>query len=193
MIRGFETLPRLDLGRSRREERLGVRGRSRKQLITLIAVLAAGPCLLVPSTRQIIGLRTQIAETGRQMATLNSQWQRVSQTGDRTDARIGVWARFQQSRDSRRVWDDALPALAATLPAEVVLQRAQITKSDGDAEFAAQGTSETVGGLRAFMGALAASPLFSRVRLEETSAAPGAGPHGVGFKIAGPLAGSSTP
>lgn len=184
---GVETLPRVDLGRGRREERQGVLGRSRRLFVGLAALLILGPCLLVPSTRQALNLRTQSADTDRQFAAVNAQWQRVSEMGDRTDARIGVWTRFEQSRDGRRVWDDALPALAAALPAEVSVQRAQIVGGDGGAEFAAQGTSETMGGLRAFLGALTATPLFSRVRLEETSADPSAGPHGVGFKISGPL------
>jgi Tfp pilus assembly protein PilN len=138
-------------------------------------------------------MQAQVGETNRQLTAVNTQWQQVSQTGDRTDARVGVWTRFQQSQDSRRVWDDALPALATALPAEVVLQRAQITGDGDSAEFAAQGTSETMSALRAFLGALAATPLFSHVRLEETAADPSAGTHGVSFKISGPIAGTTAP
>lgn len=184
---GLEALPRLDLGRVRREERTEILRRSRRQLIGVIALLLAGPCLLVPSTRQVLEQRKQNNETSRQLAVINAQWQRVSQTGDRTDAQIEVWTRFQKSRESRGLWDDALPALAAALPAEVVLQRAQITSSDSSAAFAAQGTAETMGGLRTFLRALASSPAFAGVRLEETTADPSAGPHGVNFKISGPL------
>lgn len=186
---GFETLPRVDLGQERRQERRRIAGRSRRSAVTLAALLILGPCLLVPSTRQILEQRTQLSHTDRQLAAVNTQWQRVTQTGDRTDAQIGLWARFQQSRDGRRVWDDALPALTAALPGEVSLQRAQITGSDGGVVIAAQGTSESMGGLRAFLRALAASPLFARIRLEETAADPSAGPRGVNFKISGPIAG----
>ena len=190
---GLETLPRVDLGRTRREERQGVLGRSRRLFVALAVLLLAGPCLLVPSTRQAFESRAQIAQSDRQLSTVDAQWQRVSEADDRNDARLAVWTRFQQSRDSRRVWDDALPALAAALPAEVALQRAQITEGDGGAQFAAQGTSETMGGLRAFLSRLGTSPLFSRVRLEETTADASAGPHGVVFKISGPIAGTPAP
>jgi len=192
-LTGFETLPRVDLGSTRREERQRVLGRSRRSLGALTALLVLGPCLLIPATRQIIDLRAQVGRADRQLTTVGAQWQRVTQAGDQNDARIEVWNRFQQSRDGRRVWDEALPALAAALPGEVSLQRAQITGSDGGTEFAAQGTSESMSALRTFLQALAASPLFARIRLEETTAEPSAGPHGVTFKISGPIAGPTAP
>ncbi|MDQ2688036.1 MAG: PilN domain-containing protein [Armatimonadota bacterium] len=184
---GFEALPRVDLGRARRAERVGILGRSRRQLAALTALLILGPCLLLPSTRQVFDLRAQGRETDRQLTAVTAQRQRVTQSDDRTETRIAVWTRFQQSRDSRHAWDDALPALAAALPAEVALQRAQITGSDGSAQFAAEGTAETMSALRAFLRTLAASPSFAHVRLEETTANPSAGPHGVSFKISGPM------
>lgn len=184
---GFESLPRLDLGRARREERLGILGRSRRQIAALAALLIGGPCLLVPSTQQILEMRAQTAQSARQVAAVNAQWQRVSQTDGQADARISVWTRYQQSRDSRRVWNDALPTLAAALPAEVALQRAQITKDTDSAQFAAQGTAETMGALRLFLGRLTASPLFANIRLDETTTDTSAGPHDVAFKISGSL------
>lgn len=187
VMTGFDTLPRVDLGRARRAERLGILGRSRRQLAALAALLILGTCLLLPSTRQVFDLRAQGRETDRQLAAVTAQRQRATQSGDRTEARIAVWTRFQQSRDSRRLWADALPALASALPAEAALQRVQITGSDGSAQFAAEGTAETMSALRTFLRTLTASPSFAHVRLEETTTNPSAGPHGVNFKISGPM------
>lgn len=184
---GPGVLPRVDLNWERREERTRILVRSRRWLGALATLLVLGPVFLVPLTTQAILLGTERAHFETQIADVQTRLGAVSSASDRVEAQLGLWTRFSESQDNRQAWEGMLPALAAALPSDASLSQVQISRGADGLRIAAQGSSETMGGVRSFLAALATSRNFARVRLTETTSDPAQGPRGVDFKLDGPV------
>ena len=182
---GAMALPFIDLNRERREERREVLRRSRRHAAAILMVVALAALIPLPLTIQILTLRREQQKVERQALGVRQRLQAVTAAGGETDAKIGRWTRLIQSQEARHAWEVAIPALAACLPQGVSAQQIQMSTKDKDAQIQLQGSAATMAELNAFTAALARSPSFARLHLDETRV----GASGVTFQMTGPLNG----
>lgn len=185
---GAMLLPLVDLNRERREERRSVLRRSRRHLTAVLASVALAVTVPLPLTLQTLALHRECSKAQGQAAGVRKRLQSVTAASGELDAKISRWTRLVRSQQARQDWGATLPTLAACLPDDVSLLQVQISRKDRAAQIQLQGSAETMAGLRAFTAALARSPLFARVHLDETTAGRG----GVTFQMAGPVSGAIT-
>lgn len=159
--------------------------RSRRHAAAMLASLSLIAAVPVPLTLQVFLLRRECDKTEREAVGQGQRLQAAMTAEDEMDAQINRWTRLAQSQQARRTWEAAFPSLAACLPDDVFLQEIQMSYKDGGAQVQMQGSAGTVAGLRSFTTALARSPAFARLHLDETTAGSG----GLTFQVAGPLSG----
>jgi Tfp pilus assembly protein PilN len=181
------TLPLIDLNGDRREERRLILSRSRRHAAAIAALFVTACVVLVPLTLQAVTLRHELGKAEVQAQEARKRLQSMTDSSALMDSRIGLWERLRQTQQSRQAWGAAFPSLAACLPQDVFLDQVQITGKDSDIEIQLQGSAGTMTGLRAFTKALAASPTFSRVHLDDAELNHDLGRSSLTFRVTGPM------
>lgn len=184
---GEVLLPLVDLNLERREERRSVLRRSRRHVAAILAASALAVTVPLPLTLQAFKLRHEYQNAAREAVGARQRLQLVTTISGELDAKISLWTRLAQSQQNRHAWEAALPTLAACLPGDVSVQQVEIAQKNKDTQVQLQGSAETMAGLRTFTAALARSPLFANLRLNETTSVSS----GVNFQMTGPLSGAA--
>jgi len=176
-------LPSVDLYRERREERMRLRRRCRRQWVALCGVLLGAILLLCPLTLQTLKLRSQGKRLEADNRKLDDQLKALEPEAAQRAILEQRQHRLDKSRAQRLAWEQILAALASCVPDTVCLERVQIAEGDKPDAISVRGAAESMAALRDFTEALARTPPLAKVRLVETNANPTMGPRGVRFLL----------
>ncbi len=186
------TLPRVDLNQQRGEERRRILNRSRRDALALIALGVFAAVVLMPLSFQAQDMSGDLARAQRELDTVEMRAKMITQTGANTDQRLARWRRYEQTRTRREGWRDLLSVLAVCIPERAYLEQVRVEGKGKQGDIVLQGSAETMDTLKRFTEALSNTPLFTGVRLTETTSDTALGVRGVRFRIQARVAGALT-